>query len=235
MKKIRLYLAYPIGRGIWKQWFTFIELMIVISILAILSVAWIMSFGDKIDNLKANSILEEFSWDIWDLDNKVANKQIFDYEIILEKWKKYYLVNENIFDTDYQIELSSINNNILNLKINNWLNSWTGSIKIYEWYKFQKQDTKNWDETFTGSFLENKNYKIVWTYSGSVLNNLEIKNFWKNFKLIKIDPNIWPDLGSISIKNILWKKQFWNDENINKIVLTFEDELWKDYNLEIKK
>ena len=215
--------------------FTFIELMIVISILAILSVAWIMSFGDKIDSLKANSILSEISWNIWDLDNKVSNKQIFDYEIIFEKDKNYYQINENIFDTDYQLKLDSIDNNILNLKINNWLNSWSGTIKIYQWYKFEKQDTKNWDKTFTGSFLENKNYRVTWTYSWSILNNLEINNYWNNFILIKIDPNIWPDLNKINIKNILWKKQFWNSDSINKIVLTFEDELGKDYNLVIKK
>lgn len=215
--------------------FTFIELMIVISILTILSVAWIMSFWDKIDGLKANSILSEISWNIWDLDNKVANKQIFDYKIIFEKDKNYYQINENIFDTDYQLKLDSIDNNILNLKINNWLNSWSGTIKIYQWYKFEKQDTKNWDKTFTGSFLENKNYRVTWTYSWSILNNLEINNYWNNFILIKIDPNIWPDLNKINIKNILWKKQFWNSDSINKIVLTFEDELGKDYNLVIKK
>ena len=234
MKKINPHLASPL-RERDKIWFSLIELIIVISIIAIISVFWASSFSDQIDSLKFKNTLWKISWDLKDLDNKINNREIFDYEVVFEKNKNYFLINENIFDLDNKLELTWITSWIWNLEIKNWDSSSSGAIKFYSWYKFIKQDVKNWDESFTWTILKNKSYKFSWTYSWAILNNLYLNNFWNNLKLIKIDPNIWPDLNKINIKNILWKKQFWNIDSINKVILTFEDNLGKSETLEIKK
>jgi len=41
-----------------------------------------------------------------DLDNKINNREIFDYEVVFEKNKNYFLINENIFDLDNKLELT---------------------------------------------------------------------------------------------------------------------------------
>jgi len=221
-----------------KNWFSFIELIIVISIIAIISVFWISSFSDQIDSLKAKNVLSEVSYDIKDLDNKVANREIFDYELEFIKNKKYYLVNENIFDQDFSLKLDNLNDNTWIWEISfSGVIFWSWIIKYYEDIKFQKLEEIAYNKSFTWVFNKAKNYKITWSFSGSVLNTLFIKYFDldKNYKLIRIDPNIWPDLPQIKLKNILWKKQFWNNSSINKIVLTFEDELGKSETLEMLK
>ena len=92
---------FSLQRGIKRgKWFSFIELIIVISIISIIWVFWISSFSDQIDNLKAKATLWKIISNIDNLDNKVNSRKIFDYEIIFEKNKTYYLVNENIFDLE---------------------------------------------------------------------------------------------------------------------------------------
>jgi hypothetical protein len=187
--------------------------------------------------LKFKNILWEISGDLKDLDNKINSREIFDYEVIFEKDKNFYLINENIVDLENKLELDSITAWIWNLKISSWSNSVLASVKSYSWYKFIKEDQKNWNETFTWTILKNQNYKFEATYSWSVLNNLYITPFDKQgyIKLIKIDSNIWSYLNEIKVTNILWKKKFWDNDSINKIVLTFEDDLGKSEILEIKK
>ncbi len=220
-------------------WFSLIELIIVISIIAIISVFWMSSFSNKIDSLKFKNILWEISGDLKDLDNKINSKQIFDYEVILEKNQKYYLFNENIFDLDISLKLDSLDENswIWNISFS-WVNSWSWLIKYYsDSYKFQKQEILDYNKIFTWSFNSSQNYKIIWIYSWSILNNLYINYFDKDkyLQLVNINTNISTDLNKINIKNILWKKEFWNNSSINKIVLTFEDDLGKSEVLEIKK
>ena len=222
-----------------KKWFSLIELIIVISIIAIISVFWISSFSDQIDNLKFKNILWEISGDLKDLDNKVNTRQIFDYEVIFEKNKRYYLVNENIFDLDVSLKLDNLEEATWVWYISfSWATQDGGVIKYYaNNYKFKKQEILEYNKTFTWVFNEVQNYKIVWEYSWDVLNNLYINYFDKDkfLKLVKIDTDISSDLNEIKVVNILWKKEFWNNPSINKIVLTFEDDLGKSEILEIKK
>lgn len=219
-----------------KNAFSFVELIIVISILSIITIFWVSSFSSQIDSLKLKSTLSKISGDIKDLDNKVNSKQIFDYEIEFIKEKKYFLVNENIFDLNNKLILSNYDEDtwIVELKIHTWSNSNSGTITIFSWYKFVKVETKNWNDTFTWAILKNIDAKFTWEYSWSILNNLYLQYFWNELKLIKIDANT-SDLDWIKIKNVLWRKQFWDDDTINKIVLTFEDSLWRVETLELIK
>lgn len=221
----------------WKiKAFSLIELIIVISILIIVSTSWIFYFTDFIDDLKFKKSLGIINDNFEILNNKINKKEIFDYEINLSKWEIYYKSSENVFDLDVYIDINNINNEIAEISFSG-ASSWTWIIKYYEDYKFKKAKEVTYNWIFTWNIINPSVYKITWSFSWNILNTVNFNYFDKKklIKLIKIDTNISLDLSSIKIKNILWKKQFWNDDLNEKVILTFEDINWKTETLEIKK
>lgn len=218
-----------------KYAFSLVELIVVSSILIIISSSGMIYFTDFIDDLAFNKMIIKV-WDNFkDLDKKIDRKEIFDYELYLSGWINYYISSENIFDLKTSIKFNNLNSWIWYLSFS-WSNSWTGVIKYYSNYKFKKEEIINWTWTFTWSFDNPTNYKIEWSFSWETLNTMYFNYFEKNkyIKLLSIhDGSNY--LNSIVIKNILWKKTFWNNNSLDKITLTFEDNLWKTKTLEIKK
>ena len=218
-----------------KYAFSLVELIVVSSILIIISSSGMIYFTDFIDDLAFNKMIIKVWDDFKDLDKKIDRKEIFDYELYLSGWINYYISSENIFDLKTSIKFNNLNSWIWYLSFS-WSNSWTGVIKYYSNYKFKKEEIINWTWTFTWSFDNPTNYKIEWSFSWEILNTMYFNYFEKNkyIKLLSIhDGSNY--LNSIVIKNILWKKTFWNNNSLDKITLTFEDNLWKTKTLEIKK
>lgn len=118
-------------KKIFKKWFTFIELLIVITIIWIIS---FFSFGSFFDFLKN----KEFAIKINNLENiikeedlKINKKEIFDYEIIFDKNNDYFKIFENNYSIWEKIIIESIWNDIIKFKIKeNNLNNI--SIKKYD-------------------------------------------------------------------------------------------------------
>ncbi len=219
-----------------KKAFSFVELIVVVAILAIITASSTMYFWNTIDKLNINNAISNIEFQIQALDNKVSSREIFDYEINFFKDKNYYVIYENIFDNNYKLKLDSFNesNKIWNFKIISWYNSNTWAIKFYKWYKFIKQDQKTWDQIFTWSFSEITNYKLTWSYSWTILNKIYFNYFNNNLILKQINTNNSSNLGSVKIQNILWKKIFNNDVSTNKIDLYFENNSWT-WKLELKE
>ena len=202
-----------------KKWFSFIELIVVISIMAIVMWAWIAYFGDFVDSMKYKNELEKLKDNIRILENQVLEKEIFDYEVIFEKDKNYYLINENKAGNDINLKLNSIDSNSWIWTFSfSWVSSGTWIIKYYKWYKFKKALSIPYNWTFTWSFLENDNYKIVASFSGVMINTIYLKDYFSNDELDWDIKYIWTDK---TINNILWKK------NYNDLELEFETDLWK--------
>jgi prepilin-type N-terminal cleavage/methylation domain-containing protein len=220
-----------------KKAFSLIELIIVSSILVIVSSSGVIYFTDFIDNLALKKTISIIWNNFETLDKKIDRKEIFDYELYLSGWTNYYTSSENIFDSDVSIEISSLNldNWIWEIKFNR-ASSWTGVIKYYKGYKFKKLEQLNYNWSFTGNFLDPFSYKIEWSFSWKTVNSINFNYFddKKLIRLVKIDTNKDNNIDSIVIKNILWKKTFWND-NVNKITLTFENNLWKVKTLELNR
>lgn len=232
--------SYPLLKGIIRESnkaFSLIELIVVISIIAIISSSGMFYYNNFVEKLKISNSVSEIKSDLDSLDNKISKREIFDYELYFEKDKPYYLNFENVFDLDVSLQFNSLDLNSWIWVISfSWANSWTWSIKYYENYKFKKQEEIDYNWTFTWSFLEYQNYKILWSFSGQILNNINLNYFDRNKFIRLVNINNWTsDLNSVKIKNILWKKVFWNNESINKIILTFEDNIWRRENLEIIK
>lgn len=161
--------------------FTLIELIIVISIITLLSSSSVFYFFDFVENKKINEMLLLIEDDFQELDKKVKNYEIFDYEIILdtESWSKYYISNINTFDSKKQ-ELEITDNSSWSWIIKTIPASWSWIIKIYKKHKLTFVDQINRTTNFEYNFLESPKYKIVWSLSWEILNNIELNYFSEN-------------------------------------------------------
>lgn len=225
--------------------FTMIELIVVISIISIISVSSLNWFFNFLDDSQIKTKASEIILTIENLDKKIKNYEIYDYIIIFKSsYKDSYLVKQNIFDSDKYVYWDyNYTNKELLLNINNlWWDAWI--IKNYKDVKLEKQltlATSNIDIKIDDWY----NYKFEsyssWTTKINRLNDIELIKIDKNDNLIFIDKITqsiwWVDIWEIEIKNIWWKKQFYNSWtllNINEIYLNFESK-WRENYIKITK
>ena len=228
-----------------KKAFTLIELLIVVTIIALLTSSWVIYFFRQVSSLKIASEIERVIDIVERLDSKVDTKKILDYSIIIKKSDKYWFTysTNNLWLDDIQE---------LNLNFETW--SWTitsnsGTVlNIYSWIKFQKSEIIDSSWKYNYNFLKNINSKILATYYWNTLNNIYINyyspdniiiNNENKLELIWIYKNSdksWLNYSSVEIKNLNWKKSIITDwwSWISKIYLFFERE-WVEKFIEIKK
>ena len=228
-----------------KKAFTLIELLIVVTIIALLTSSWVIYFFRQVSSLKIASEIEKVIDTVERLDSKVDTKKILDYSIIIKKSDKYWFT----YSTN-NLWLDNIQE--LNLNFETW--SWTitsnsGTVlNIYSWIKFQKSEIIDSSRKYNYNFLKNINSKILATYYWNTLNNIYINyyspdniiiNNENKLELIWIYENSdksWWNYSSVEIKNLNWKKSIIPDwwSWISKIYLFFERE-WIEKFIEIKK
>lgn len=233
-----------------KKGFTLIELIVVITVMALISWTGVVYFFKQVSSLKISSEISKIKDIISDLDSKIDTKIILDYSILIKKSDKLgfvYTTNNLWLDYKQELELDfkSWTGILWTTKTSTWSNY---SFKIYNWIKFKWNNVIDSNESFTGSFLENTNHKIVWTLSWSILNNIYI-NYYSNDNVIINNENTlnlnyinllfdksWTEYNSIEIKNINWKKSIITDWGIwiNSIYLFFERD-WVEKYIEIKQ
>lgn len=238
-----------------KKAFSLIELLIVIWIITIVTSVWAFTFTSFIDKLDFKTNLWLLLDDFKSLDKKINKKEIFDYEIHLEKWNLFSYSYENKFDLDYKINLNSFNEitRIWSIDLIG-LTSGTWTLKYYKKNKFIKKETLWWDQTFELKMDDEIYYKITWMHGWIHLNNTNInyisesnlksndsnylRIFWANTK----HDETWVSYNNIIIQNILWKKIFYensisesNKINRNSIYIIFENNKLEHEYIEIKK
>lgn len=215
--------------------FSLIELIVVSSILIIVSTSWVFYFVSFIDNLTFKETLSDVKNNFETLNNKISKKEIFDYEMNFSKSNLYYSSSENIVDLDTYIKIDSITDWVITTSFSG-ATSGTWTIKLYENGKYKKTETIEHDWTFTWSIINTSKYKITWSFSWNILNTINFNYFdsKKLIQLVEIQENS-TEVNETKIKNILWKKEFWDDSSVEKIILTFEDNNWRVEILEIKK
>lgn len=222
-----------------KKAFTLIELIVVSFIITLLSSASVFYFFDFVENKKLSQMLLLIENDILELDKKVKNYEIFDYELIFDTqtWSRFYINNINKFDSKNQeLEIIDTQTWSWNIKTDT---SWTWVIKIYKKHKLDFiNEIDRWSD-FEFNFSESSEYKITWTLSWEVLNDIELNYFSENnisnnlkdlllFTGINISENkIWTWYQKIKIQNINWNKFFYdsnnNEINSDIIYLFFEN------------
>lgn len=224
--------------------FTMIELLVVVSIISIISITsinWFFNFlQDKELKTKTITILNY----IWELDKKIKNNSIYDYDIkFSSSINDAYLIYENIYDNDQYVKLF-YNNNLWSL-ILSWLNWEMWNLLIYKWNKLKiKEDLII--NSYNNIIIEDEyDYKFLsvlsWSTNNTNLNSIDLIKFDKEsnkLKLLKISNSIWwTDIWNLEIKNIWWKKEFYNSWSIlnqNEVYLYFEN-TWLENYLKITK
>jgi len=231
-----------------KKAFTFIELLVVSAILILISTSSVFYFFWFLDQSKLNIWINNIQDQLEELDNNVKNKDILDYEIFLKKDSLFLIEKENTLNLNNVLIFSWSNLDFYTgsweLFLDpSWVEEQALKIDIYANNKFLENFVISWNSHIFYWFSKFQNYKILWTYSWQILNNLNIKYFSESnldhkkqdyLKLIRINTDKTSDLDSIYIKNILWRKSFSDNSNSTKLYLTF-DVNWKEKTLIINK
>lgn len=219
--------------------FTFIELIVVISIISLLSVNSIFYFNDFIWKQELSYDISQLESNINDLDLEIKNQKSFDYSLYFEKGSYWYTISQNNIwnDIKQEITFDTITwSGMINLSpalIDIW------EIKIYKWHKKIQQFIQNWSESI--DIKVDDTMEILWTFSWSTLNSLrlaffdidketEIKN---TFILDILDKNLVSQ-NSLTIENISWSKIYnWNNTTLEKPIYIVFEKNWIESTLEL--
>jgi hypothetical protein len=218
--------------------FTFIELVVSITIITLIWTSWMFYFHDFIWKQELSTHIRSFKKVISELDYKIKKQEIFDYSIQLNKSTYWYTVSQNNIGSDYIQEaiFDTLNNSWSINIIQDTSDIW--EIKVYQWIKKIEQLTRNWWDTIN---LElNKNTFINSSLSWSKLNSLSFNYFLNNnevksFNILDILDSNMNSYNSLEIKNISWDKTYsHNSSQINNlpIIILFEQN-WIEDRLEI--
>ncbi len=237
----------PLIKGIIGELFAFtlIELIVVISIITLISSTWIFYFLDFVQEQEINGKLYIVEDEIKQLDKKIKNYEILDYELVFNTtstWSKSYITYINNFDSENQ-EL--IITNTTWSWIIKAINSWSWVIQIYKKNKLYVKKMIDRSIDYNYDFDDSQNYKITWTFSWKTINNIIFNYFTEDnlypeknnlLELIKIsNTESGSDLWNITITNIWWNKTItdWSNK-YNEIYLLFENN-WKEKFIKIGK
>ncbi len=147
-----------------KDAFTFVELIFTISIMAFIGLYAIFYFNSYIDSKRIETEILLLKNDISDLDRKIYNKDIYNYE--LDFFGDYYYTYklDNLYNPyklnflfDYTTKSFTCSTSETNT------GSW--NLKIYAWNKNLYNKILLSTDTFTWRFDNYKNYYIVSTLS----------------------------------------------------------------------
>lgn len=155
--------------------FTMIEILFVITIISFLSVTSITYFHNFVDSKKIDADIYLIKSSIDDLDNRVKNKEVYDYEIDFS-WSLYYLYKYNQLintqNTNFIIDEGTKSFTMST----NLTYTWAWNVKIYSWDKILSDIVLNQSWTvFTWVMDLYKDYKVK-----SYMDTWE-NLFWINF------------------------------------------------------
>ncbi len=206
--------------------FTFIEILIAVAILSIISVFAISWFARNFDIQSLNEELVFFQDTLKNLDKNIG-KNITDYEFFIHTWEIYhYTVNKSYLQS-YQEILG--------------FNSYTGSIKTATGSEVSHIFSDNilifshtGSQIYEYDFSSRNHYKIETLNTWKNLNSLYISHYVNidsrnKIYLVKIENNGNSLTGVIIKNNIGQKRQFLTEDKIQiswKINLIFEDMKW---------
>jgi len=201
------------------KWFTFVEILVSITILALVSIVWISSFQKFFSSSQITAIKTRLTNQINMEKNDLAVWKISSYRIIFNSWAKAIFIDEDFFN----------NKNLISFQINNY-NSFTGKILV--------NAQSNWIWLFN-SYLDNISYQSEiknsnWgsisfdlsknkTFQTYIVNSTVDDMSTNNLKIMRLDYS-WLDSNNVqetiiamisgstfynsaSLENIMWNKR----------------------------
>lgn len=233
-----------------KQAFTLIELLIVITIITLITSWWVIYFFKQVSSLKLSSEINTIIDIVDTLNSEVESRNIVDYSINIDlanntRWFSY-TTNTLWLDKLQELDLNSSTG--IGVLSTNYTWTWSYVFKTFSWIKFEWENIIDATESFSKSFLDNSEYKISWSFSGSILNNIYIKyysddnivigsdNYLELVKITETNDNTWTQYSSVEIKNLNWKKIIkWNTGwELESVYLYFQRDGLEKF-IEIKK
>lgn len=229
-----------------KSGFTFVEIMISVIIIAIVTTLWISSFQKFFSNSQISNIKIKLENQINQEKNDLIASKISSYRITFLTWSKVLFIDEDFYKNNNLIQFNIDDYNSISWSIvTNNQSTWTWQINTYIDYISYKSELKtaSWEslpinlgnnQTFQ-TFLVNSSVDDIST------NNLKIVRLdysWLSDEIVKdtiISTLSWSNLyNKVAIENIMWNKRllastwwldFQTDEDINVIITRWAEEL----------
>jgi prepilin-type N-terminal cleavage/methylation domain-containing protein len=216
------------------NWFTLIELLIVVTIIAIMWTFSFLSFGNFFDKYEYGSYQKRIDNYLDIEDFNIKNNVNSSYEITFLSWSPGYTVSKNFFKPTNFVKLDNFDFASL---------SWTFTTSAI-WDIYYNNDYWNWriiTAYFSGSsniisLKEDYNWSskinILFTLNWVNLNNYDIVFFESDILRGDTITSISSLSGAnlydkVTYSNILWKKEikwFWgaNSWSINEVYINLE-------------
>lgn len=226
-----------------KLWFTFVELVIVIFIVSMISIYGVSTFLTnqkkvifKHEIERVNKTIIDFNNDIW--------KDITDYKINFLAWESFFTSSENEL---YKDNIQSISFNSWTWIITTNATGWLLEVNIYENYKLTDTQILNATWSLEYSFTWTSNYAIKSKINSAEINTLRLNRysinteFWASSDII-LNSMTWSYEWSIySYTGVTYKNDLTQNKEIisnwyilDDLTLYFEKD-WVELNLNIKK
>ncbi len=222
-----------------KTAFTLVEIIVSITIIALISASWVFYFHDFIWKQEIAIHINDFQNNISKLNNDVKNHNIFDYVINFDKNSHWYTISKNNIWSDYlqNVQFDTINNNWSVSILPSINNIW--EIKIYSWNKKIDQVTRNWTDIINIDIDKDTiiNWFLSWstlnTVSFNFLNNIDYSKT-KNIYILDILDSSMVSYNSLSIENINWKIKYLNNSTeLTKPMIILFEKNWIEDRLEL--
>ena len=234
-------------------WFTLVELLVVTTIIILMSASGVFYFNSFVNSYSLKAELSLINSVFNELDDKVKNKEIYDYELYLSQNSQMFYSYQNKFDEKYNQIFNSIDllTGSWELKIIPSTDSGeTWQLKIYGEYKLLSEKFLDSGNIFFYDFTNSSSYKILWYLEWININDISI-NYYSQTNLDKEkgdfmvaiaintkEDKSWNSYLELIIKNIWWKKVFY-DNSLNEIVsdeiYIFFERAWEEESLKIWK
>lgn len=225
--------------------FTFVEILFVVTIITFLSISWVNYFNNFIDSKRVEKDLSFIDTKIIQLNKKVKDKEIYDFEIVFS-WSKEYLQ----YKTNQIIKKAELN---LNLDwstksftmTTNQTSSWYWNISLYIDNKLKDKIFTEQTKAFTWKMDLAQSYDIktslVWQEFDLGIfylseDNLDNSGVLTNFieANTKADKN-WASSNNFTLKNVNSKVQFYSWTTLwdTKEVYLFFEKWWLEESIRI--
>ena len=212
-----------------KDWFTLIELLIVVTIIAIMWVFSFLSFGNFFDKYEYSSYQKRIDNYLDIEDFNIKNNANSSYEITFSSGSTGYIVSKNFFKATNLVSLNNFDFSTL---------SWSFSTSAI-WDIYYNNDYWNWNVVtsyFSGSSQISLRQDYNWSSKINMLFTLNGTNL-NNYDIVFFESDIlrWDSVTSISslsgaslydkviYRNILWKKEIlWDWVPIDEVYINLE-------------
>ncbi|MDA7494800.1 type II secretion system GspH family protein [Candidatus Gracilibacteria bacterium] len=214
-----------------KNAFTFVEIIVSISIVSLIGFSGVFYFQDFIGKQNILTHIQQFENTIDELDNEIKKQEVFDYTIVINPESAGYLISKNNIGTEYKQSLTyNDNTQTGTLDIDPPVdNIW--EMKIYENHKKSIHNTVSGLESIDVEMKENT--RVVSVLSGAILNELQFNYFEReqinentSIQIIDIQDNTNTSIDTLEIENISGRKNY----SYNNIDLTTPIYIIFEYN-----